>query len=78
MSELDNIHFEFTQFNRYLDAIIDPRECDNDSLEAKVKEAIVQAYSNGYHDGQQAMYKRLPKPNDTGGEQGGLDYYEAL
>jgi hypothetical protein len=78
MNPLDNIHYEFSQFTKYLDTIIDPREADNDSLEAKVKEAIVQAYSNGYHDGQQAMYKRLPKPNDTGGEQGGLDYYEAL
>ena len=66
------------QFAKYLDTIIDPREADNDSLEAKVKEAIVQAYSNGYHDGQQAMYKRLPKPSPNGGEQGGLDYYESL
>ena len=78
MSTFDNMGKEFAQFSKYLDAIIDPREADNDSLEAKVKEAIVQAYSNGYHDGQQSMYKRLPKPNDTGGEQGGLDYYEAL
>jgi hypothetical protein len=78
MSTLDNMGAEFANFNRYLDTIIDPRECDDDSLTGKVKEAIVQAYSNGYHDGQQAMYKRLPKPNDTGGEQGGLDYYDAL
>jgi hypothetical protein len=78
MNPLDNMGAEFANFNRYLDTIIDPREADNDSLEAKVKEAIVQAYSNGYHDGQQAMYKRLPKPNDTGGEQGGLDYYDSL
>jgi hypothetical protein len=78
MSTFDNMGAEFAQFNKYLDTIIDPREADNDSLEAKVKEAIVQAYSNGYHDGQQAMYLRLPKPSPTGGEQGGLDYYEAL
>ena len=78
MSTLDNMGAEFANFNRYLDTIIDPREADNDSLEAKVKEAIVQAYSNGYHDGQQAMYKRLPKPSPNGGEQGGLDYYESL
>ena len=78
MNELDNIHHEFTQFNRYLDAIIDPRECDNDTPQAKVKEAIIQAYSNGYHDGQQAMYLRLPKPSPNGGEQGGLDYYDSL
>lgn len=78
MSELDNIHFEFTQFNRYLNEIIDPREADNDTLQAKVKEAIVQAYSNGYHDGQQAMYLRLPKPSPNGGDQGALDYYDSL
>jgi hypothetical protein len=78
MNPLDNMGAEFANFNRYLDTIIDPREADNDTLQAKVKEAIVQAYSNGYHDGQQAMYKRLPKPNDTGGEQGGLDYYDSL
>jgi hypothetical protein len=78
MNELDNIHFEFTQFNRYLDAIIDPREADNDTMQAKVKEAIIQAYSNGYHDGQQAMADRLPKPSLNGGEQGGLEYYDSL
>lgn len=78
MSTLDNIGAEFAQFTKYLDTIIDPREAENDSLEAKVKEAIVQAYSNGYHDGQEAMYKRLPKPSPNGGEQGGLDYYDSL
>ncbi len=78
MNPLDSMGAEFANFNRYLDQIIDPREADNDSLEAKVKEAIVQAYSNGYHDGQEAMYKRLPKPSQNGGDQGGLDYYEAL
>ena len=78
MNPLDNMGAEFANFNRYLDTIIDPREADNDSLEAKVKEAIVQAYSNGYHDGQEAMYKRLPKPSPNGGEQGGLDYYDSL
>ena len=78
MSTLDNMGAEFAQFSKYLDTIIDPREADNDSLEAKVKEAIVQAYSNGYHDGQQAMADRLPKPSPNGGEQGGLDYYDSL
>jgi hypothetical protein len=78
MNPIDNIGDEFTQFNRYLDAIIDPREADNDTMQAKVKEAIIQAYSNGYHDGQQAMYLRQPKPSPTGGDQGGRDYYEAL
>jgi hypothetical protein len=78
MSTLDNIGAEFANFNRYLDAIIDPRECDNDTPQAKVKEAIIQAYSNGYHDGQQAMYLRQPKPSPNGGEEGGLAYYDSL
>jgi hypothetical protein len=78
MNELDNIHFEFTQFNRYLDAIIDPRECDNDTPYAKVKEAIIQAYSNGYHDGQKAIIERFPRPSSQGGESGGRDYYDSL
>lgn len=78
MNEIDNMGAEFANFNRYLDTIIDPREADNDTLQAKVKEAIIQAYSNGYHDGQQAMADRLPKPLPTGGEQGGLEYYDSL
>jgi hypothetical protein len=69
---------EIEQLHRYMDTIIDPRECDNDTLQAKVKEAIIQAYSNGYHDGQQAMADRLPKPSPNGGEQGGLAYYDSL
>jgi hypothetical protein len=78
MNPLDNIHYEFSQFTKYLDTIIDPREADNDSLEAKVKEAIIQAYSNGYHDGQQDMFKRLPKPSSQGGDEGGREYYDSL
>ena len=78
MNELNNIGAEFASFNRYLDAIIDPRECDNDTPYAKVKEAIIQAYSNGYHDGQQSMFKRLPKPHDIGGDRGGREYYDSL
>ena len=78
MNEIDNIGAEFANFNRYLDTIIDPREADDDSMQAKVKEAIIQAYSNGFHDGQQAMADRLPKPSPNGGEEGGLKYYEAL
>jgi hypothetical protein len=78
MNTLENIVNEFNHFTRYLDTIIDPREADNDTLHAKVKEAIIQAYSNGYHDGQQAMADRLPKPSPNGGEQGGLEYYESL
>jgi hypothetical protein len=78
MSTLDNMGAEFANFNRYLDAIIDPREADNDTLEAKVKEAIVQAYSNGYHDGQKAIIDRFPRPSSQGGEEGGRAYYDAL
>ena len=78
MNPLDNIHYEFSQFTKYLDTIIDPREVENDTLEAKVKEAIIQAYSNGYHDGQQDMFKRLPKPSSQGGEEGGREYYDSL
>ena len=78
MNTLENIVNEFNHFTRYLDTIIDPREVENDTLEAKVKEAIIQAYSNGYHDGQQAMADRLPKPSPNGGEQGGLEYYDSL
>ena len=78
MSPFDNIHYEFTQFNRYLDAIIDPREADNDTMEAKVKEAIIQAYSNGYHDGQKAIIDRFPRPSSQGGEEGGREYYDSL
>ena len=78
MSTFDNIHYEFKQFNRYLDAIIDPREADNDTMEAKVKEAIIQAYSNGYHDGQKAIIDRFPRPSSQGGEEGGREYYDSL
>ena len=78
MNPLNNIGAEFSNFNRYLDAIIDPRECDDDSLEAKVKEAIIQAYSNGYHDGQKAIIDRFPRPSSQGGEEGGREYYDSL
>ena len=78
MNPLDNIHYEFSQFTKYLDTIIDPRECDDDSLEAKVKEAIIQAYSNGYHDGQKAIIDRFPRPSSQGGEEGGREYYDSL
>jgi hypothetical protein len=78
MSTFDNMGKEFAQFSKYLDTIIDPREADNDSLEAKVKEAIIQAYSNGYHDGQKAIIDRFPRPSSQGGEEGGRAYYDAL
>jgi hypothetical protein len=78
MSTFDNMGNEFAQFSKYLDAIIDPRECDDDSMHAKVKEAIIQAYSNGYHDGQKAIIDRFPRPSSQGGEEGGRAYYEAL
>jgi hypothetical protein len=47
-------------------------------MHAKVKEAIIQAYSNGYHDGQEDMFKRLPKPSSQGGDEGGREYYDSL
>jgi hypothetical protein len=78
MNPLDNIGAEFANFNRFLATIIDPRECENDTMQGMVKEAIVQAYSNGYHDGQQDMFKRLPKPSSQGGEEGGREYYDSL
>lgn len=78
MNELNNIGAEFANFNRYLDTIIDPREADNDTMEAKVKQAIIDAYSNGYHDGQKAIIDRFPRPSSQGGEQGGREYYESL
>jgi hypothetical protein len=78
MSTLDNMGAEFAQFSKYLDTIIDPREADNDTLQAKVKEAIIQAYSNGYHDGQKAIIDRFPRPSSQGGEEGGREYYESL
>jgi hypothetical protein len=78
MSPFDNIHFEFTQFNRYLDTIIDPREADNDTMEAKVKEAIIQAYSNGFQDGQKAIIDKFPRPSSQGGDEGGREYYDSL
>ena len=78
MNPLNNLGAEFANFNRYLDAIIDPRECDDDSLTGKVKEAIIQAYSNGYHDGQKAIIDRFPRPSSQGGEEGGREYYDSL
>ena len=78
MNALENIGDEFAQFNRFLAQIIDPRECENDTMQGMVKEAIIQAYSNGYHDGQQAMADRLPKPTYNGGDEGGREYYESL
>jgi len=48
MNALDNIHYEFTQFNRYLDTIIDPREADNDSL------------SQGKRSNHPSLLQRLP------------------
>ena len=69
---------ETEQLYRFMDTIIDPREADNDTLQAKVKEAIIQAYSNGYHDGQKAIIDRFPRPSSQGGEEGGREYYDSL
>jgi len=76
MTYLSNIVNEFNEFSEYLNKIM-PAEKPQ-PLKEKLKDAIVQAYSNGYHDGQQAMADRLPKPTDTGGDLGGLEYYNSL
>lgn len=76
MTFLSNIIDEFNEFSEYLNKISITR--DTKPLKDKLKDAVVQAYSNGYHDGQQAMADRLPKPTDTGGESGGLEYYQSL
>jgi hypothetical protein len=75
MTYLSNIANQFNELTEYFDTIMPPKEAP---IKEKVKEAIIQAYSNGYHDEQQAMADRLPKPTDTGGESGGLEYYESL
>lgn len=64
---LENIGNEFNELKSYLDKIMPTN-----------KDAMIDAYSHGYHDGQQAMYERQPKPTDTGGDSGGLAYYESL
>jgi hypothetical protein len=75
MITLQNMADEFNELTRYLDEIMPPKE---QPLKDKVKDAMIDAYSHGYHDGQQAMFDRLPKPTDTGGDSGGLAYYESL
>ena len=75
MTYLSNIANQFNELNAYFDTIMPAKEAP---IKEKVKEAIIQAYSNGYHDGQQAMADRLPKPTDTGGDSVGLQYYESL
>jgi hypothetical protein len=75
MTYLSNIANQFNELTAYFDTIMPPKEAP---IKEKVKEAIIQAYSNGYHDGQQAMADRLPKPTDTGGESGGEQYYNSL
>jgi hypothetical protein len=75
MTYLSNIANQFNELTAYFDTIMPTKEAP---IKEKVKDAIIQAYSNGYHDGQQAMADRLPKPTDTGGESGGLEYYESL
>jgi len=76
MTYLSNIIDEFNEFSEYLNKISTTRETK--PLKDKLKDAVVQAYSNGYHDGQQAMADRLPKPTDTGGDSGGEQYYDTL
>jgi len=76
MTYLSNIIDEFNEFSEYLNKISTTRETK--PLKDKLKDAVVQAYSNGYHDGQQAMSDRLPKPTDTGGDSGGEQYFQTL
>jgi hypothetical protein len=75
MTYLSNIANQFNELTAYFDTIMPPKEAP---IKEKVKEVIIQAYSNGYHDGQQAMADRQPKPTDTGGDSGGEKYYNSL
>jgi len=50
MTYLSNIIEEFNEFTEYLNKITTIR--DTKTLKEKLKDAVVQAYSNGYHDGQ--------------------------
>lgn len=75
MTYLSNIANQFNELTAYFDTIMPPKEAP---IKEKVKDAIIKAYSNGYHDGQQAMADRLPKPTDTRGDSGGLEYFESL
>lgn len=75
MKSLQNIADEFYELTTFLDEIMPPKD---QTLKSKVKDAMIDAYSHGYHDGQQAMADRMPKPTDTGGDSGGLAYYESL
>jgi hypothetical protein len=77
MTYLSNIVDEFNEFSEYLNSIM-PAENKTKPLKDKIKDAVVLAYSNGYHDGQQAMADRLPEPTDTGGDSGGEQYYNSL
>ena len=75
MTYLSNIANQFNELTAYFDTIMPPKEAP---IKEKVKDAIIQAYSNGYHDGQQAMADRMPKPTDTGNDLGGEQYYNSL
>lgn len=75
MKALQKIADEFNELTTFLDEIMPPKD---QTLKVKVKDAMIDAYSHGYHDGQQAMADRMPKPTDTGGDSGGLLYYESL
>ena len=75
MNIFENISQEFNELSNYFDEIMPPTE---KPMMGKLKDALIDAYSHGYHDGQQAMFDRLPKPTDTGGDAGWLEYYESL
>ena len=48
-----------------------------DEAKAMHKEEIIQAYSNGWHDGQDAIIMKI-EHIDKGGDERGLKYYEQL
>jgi hypothetical protein len=48
-----------------------------EQAKAMHKEEITQAYSNGWHDGQDAIIMRI-EHIDKGGDERGLKYYEQL
>jgi hypothetical protein len=48
-----------------------------EQAKAMHKEEIIQAYSNGWHDGQDAIIMKI-EHIDKGGDERGLKYYEQL
>ena len=75
MTYLSNIANQFNELTAYFDTIMPPKEAP---IKEKVKDAIIQAYSKGYYDGQQEMADRLPPPCDYGDNCGAEEYYNSL